>query len=292
MNDSIFISEWKDRMKSVIKLRYGDELDKTKIDKYLNKIIKEKLKNPNVIIINNYINKKSRTNVLSLIDIIKENNLIIGGGGVLYQQHNLKENPLIDFIIHVMAERKAAKKMRDSFEKNTDEWIMYDIKQLNAKILINSLYGALGYAKFVFHNIFNAEAITNQGRQIICTATECFEAFLSDNVNFSTEGELMEYIYKIHNEYKTLYKNRIDTSIFKIDDLEFNVIKRLVNKCKFNLSDQMVINIENIVKTRSKSELLFLYYKNNLTTSKASAYLQPTCTPLVLASENINSSDR
>lgn len=264
--EAIALIKWKEKMKEIIKMRYGKDykLDKEKIDKCLDKIIKDNIYNPRVTLVNNYTNMISRTDVLSIIDLIENNNLIIGGSGVLYLPHSVKENPLIGFILHIMEKRKFHKKERNKYEKGTDEWFMEDLLQLIYKIVINSLYGVTGYPGFTLYNRYVAESVTNQGRQIICTAAEAFENFLADAVNFATESELYTFITNIHNEYKDKYKGKLDVSIFNQENLPYRVTKRLINKCKFDMSDESVINIENIIKDRSNEELILLLYKNNV----------------------------
>ena len=136
--EAIFITRWKDKVKEIIKLRYG-KLDKDKINDYLDNLISKRINNPKMILINNYTNHQAHTDVLSITDLIEKNNLIIGGAGVLFMQHALKVNPLIAYILNVMKLRKVYKDKRDEYPKGSQEWIRFDIAQLNQKIKINSL---------------------------------------------------------------------------------------------------------------------------------------------------------
>ena len=262
--EAIFISKWKERMYELIKMKYEKGcLDKKKVFDYLDTVIKEKLNNKKVVLVNNYTNNVARADMLSLIDLIEKNNLIIGGGGCLYQPHDKADNILIHYILNKMDLRDYHKAQRKLYPKFSDEWFDFDIKQNNDKVAINMLYGSIGYFRFVLHNRFIAESITNQGRQIISTAAESFEAFLEDNVDFSTESEAYEYIRNIHNEYKENYKDKLDVSIFDTSNIIFKVTKRIVKKCKFDTSDEFIKNIENIIKNKDDVELVLLYYKNN-----------------------------
>ena len=96
------------------------------------------MKNHRVTLVNNYTNSVAKTDILSIIDLIENNHLIIGGGGVLYAQHSVKFNPLIEYITYIMAQRKLKKKERAKYDKSSYEWLMADISQLNYKIIINS----------------------------------------------------------------------------------------------------------------------------------------------------------
>lgn len=137
-DEAIFISKWKNEIKNLIKMRFG-KLDKDKIDNYLDEVIANNMRNPKAFIENNYTNMTAKADVLSIIDLIEKNKLIIGGGGVLFQQHNLKENPLIGYIEWTMAQRNVFKKERKKYEKYTDEWFTYEIGQGRMKVKVNSL---------------------------------------------------------------------------------------------------------------------------------------------------------
>lgn len=261
--EAIFITKWKKKVSDIIKMKYN-EIDDKKLNATLDIIIKENLKNPKVGILNNYLNKVVKTDVLSLIDTIENNQLIIGGSGVLYQSHSVKENPLIHFIMKNMSLRNEFKAARKKYDKGTDEWSMYDILQLIVKILINTLYGVMGYPGFILFNLFIAESITNQGKQIVCTAVESFENFLQDAVKFSTTGELYEYISNIHNEYEENYKGKLDVGPIEMLDIDHKLVKRLINKCAFDASNETVMSLEKIVFNMGKTEKYILYYKNNM----------------------------
>jgi len=262
--EAIFITKWKKRMRRVIKLRYGNDLNNSKIDKYLDTIIKTHMKNPKATIVNNYTGNEAHSDVLTIIDLIEENKLIIGGGGVLYGQHGLKLNVLIGYILQLKADRNKHKNNRKLYDKTSFEWLMEDIFQNNVKTKNNSLYGTTGYPRFQIYNRFNAEATTNCGRQIICTAIMTFENFLGGGMFFNTEGEVYTFIDRITTEYKKKYNRNLDCSVFKFDNIDKAVLTRIIGKCEFNVEDSFVIALEEIVKFLSYEEKVLLYYKNNL----------------------------
>lgn len=136
--EAIFISRWKDKVRDIVKLQYPD-ISSKKLDVFMDDIIKKNMVNPKVGIVNNYINKVVKTDALSLIDSIENNNLIIGGQGVLYQPHDNKENPILHYIMDNMALRKEYQRLKKEATRGTDEWLTWDIYQLIVKILINTL---------------------------------------------------------------------------------------------------------------------------------------------------------
>ena len=139
IKQSYFIQQWKEEQKRSMRLKYKDRLDEKKLDKALDKLIRDKLYVPVAFLENNYLQKTAQTDLLQIIDFIHLNHPIIGGNGVLYYQHKQRENPMLDWIISIMDGRKLAKKMRAKFPKGTAEWLLYDIKQILFKLTINSL---------------------------------------------------------------------------------------------------------------------------------------------------------
>ena len=262
MSEHHVITEWKTEMTKLLKMKYGDKFTKSEINDKLDKIIKKDLKNQNVTVFNNYTNTAVRTNILDLTDSIEANHLIITGGGCLFLPHGTKPNILIDFILEIMKRRKDAKKMRKNFEKGSDGWLKWDIAQLLNKLVINSLYGCMGYPGFLLYNVFTAEAITSEGRFIITTAINCIEAFLGNAFYFVDESELTHYIYTIHAEYKKY--GELDVSKFGINDYLPLVYDRLIEKSKFTMTDKMKENLLDMLTGKPQGELALLYYKNNL----------------------------
>ena len=254
--------EWKKEMRNLLKMKYGNKYTKTEIDSKLDTIIDKNLKNPNVSVFNNYSNTSVRTNVLDLTDSIEQNHLIITGGGCLFMPHGTKPNILIDFILEIMKRRKDAKKMRKNFDKGSDGWLKWDIAQLLNKLVINSLYGCMGYPGFLLYNVFTAEAITAQGRHIITTAINMVEGFLGAAFFFVDENELSHYLYTVNEEYKK-YGN-LDVSSFGVTDYLPLAYDKLIDKSKFTMSDKQKGRLLDMLSNKSQGELALLYYKNNL----------------------------
>ena len=165
--------------------------------------------------------------------------------------HGTKPNILIDFILEIMKRRKDAKKMRKNFDKGSDGWLKWDIAQLLNKLVINSLYGCMGYPGFLLYNVFTAEAITAQGRHIITTA-----------FFFVDENELNHYLYTVHEEYKR-YGN-LDVSSFGVMDYLPLAYDKLIDKSKFTMNEKQKNRLLEMLSNKPQGELALLYYKNNL----------------------------
>lgn len=264
---SYILLEWKEQMYQLLQAKYpGRKLSKKKVYTKLDRIIQRKIDNPKVTVINNYTNQSVRTDLLSLIDLIEDNHLIIGGGGTLFYPHNAKKNLLLDFILWVMDQRDHWKSERKKYKKGTPEYIACDIQQNLMKLIINSLYGCMGYPGFVLYNVFIAEAITNQGKHIITTAISCFEGFLGDNIPFDTKGELYSFIRNVSNEYRTQYKGKLKIKPFRVKNVLSATVRRLIEKCTFKFDQRFVDEVTELLEGMSEEELTMLYYKNNLLT--------------------------
>lgn len=262
MQNHHVINEWKCEMTKLLKMKYGNKFNKTEISDKLDHIIDKNLKNPSVSVFNNYTNESTRSTILELTDFIESNHIIITGGGCLFLPHGTKPNILIDFIMEIMKRRKDAKKMRKNYDKGTANWLRWDIAQLLNKLVINSLYGCMGYPGFALYNVFTAEAITAQGRHIITTAINMVEGFVGSAFYFADENELMHYMYNVHEEYKRY--GDLDVSAFRVSDYLPLAYDKLINNSKFTISDQLRNSIHQMLIDKPQGELALLYYKNNL----------------------------
>ena len=266
-----FIQEWKLKMKEYIRLHYSKEdISDKKLDEYLEKLVNKKIKDKSLILVNNYTNKVSRSTILQLIDIIKNNHLIIGGAGCLFLQHSQRRNILIEFIAYIKEGRSLAKKKRKKFDKGTPEWEEADREQLAFKLIINSLYGCLGYPGFIMFNIFLAEAITNEGRNIISSAINGVENFVGDSMWFENSSDLNNCLVNIHREFMNKTGGHLTPEALamfeanmNLEELPEKTLTRWVSKCIFEISSEEVAHLKEIFTNMSKDELLMMYFKNN-----------------------------
>lgn len=261
--EAVFITQWKEEMKTRLKLRFRDQkLSEKKIDEYLDKTVHAYMVNPKVEVVNNYRNKTVKTDLLALIDTIHDNDLIIGGGGSLFVQHGTpgKENYMYPYIVEKQGLRGKYKAKRKVCDENSAEYVYYDNLQLATKIIINGLYGIHGYEGFILYNRFLAESITNIGRQIICTAVMSFENFLSGSIQYNTEEEVYQYISNICNEFD----KRIDYSVFHVSDLDKKILEKIINLCAFKASKKFLTHVEEMIARMTYGEKILMYYKNNL----------------------------
>lgn len=294
INDSSYIKEWKEKMAEVVRLQYSeDQLSDKQLEKYLDSQIEKNLKDNRVMLVNNYTNKLSRMSTLEVIELIRNNKLICAGGGCLFLPHNTKRNILIEFIQYIMQGRKDAKKERTKYKKGSDEWDTADRKQLAFKLLINSLYGCMGYPGFIMFNIFLAESITNQGRHIITTAINAIENFLGDAMWFENESEVFHVIRNIDTEFYSRTKGHLSEDALSRFDIDFDklpemVTKRFLKHCIFNYSPDFAETLFDIFNKMSTDELLMMYYKNNMLEFSRLPFMKDKIRALILANGKLS----
>lgn len=112
------------------------------------------------------IESKQHT-IIDLRQYLTRNNYAIASNGVIYDQ---SERGLIPSILDIwFFERKKYVNLAEEYGNAGDKdlYRYYDSLQLVIKVLLNSFYGALGLASFRFHDIDNAEAITDGGQTLI-----------------------------------------------------------------------------------------------------------------------------
>lgn len=264
--DSHAIREWKLRMMDLILMKHPS-INKKKIEKYLDDKIMKYGRNPKVVVINNYRNYELKTNILELIDYIEKYGIIIGGEGCLFMPHPENEDDvhvIIQFIEYNKAERNKRKKLRDSFQKGTFEWLVGDIRQNNTKLKNNGLYGCEGCVSFFLYNRFIASSITNMGRQIICSATMTFENFLGIDVQYNMESELYTFIQRVITSFHDEFPLGLTIKEFNIGITVECVAKKLESRCAFPITTDFACHLRDILETLNDDELTLLYYKNNL----------------------------
>lgn len=273
VSNSTYLAEWKEKMRRTVRLKYSeDQLSDAQLNAYLDKQIEERLVERKVIVVNNYTNKcKRNLSILQLIEMIRKNHLICAGGGCLFLPHGEKRNLLIEFILHIMAGRKNAKKMRRNFEKGTKEWSDWDLTQLAFKLIINSLYGCLGYPGFIMFNIFLAESITTQGRHIITSAVNAIEGFFGDAMYYENSSEVYHVVDNIVGEFhKKVPGGSLSVDVISIFAKSMNlrelpeaVTQRFLKHCIFSYDQSFEDQIRSIFYGMNTSMLLMLYFKNN-----------------------------
>lgn len=251
-----FIKEWKRTNRKLLMQMYP-EVPKKEIDKFLDKTIKENLRNPKCQIDNNYIGKTMNTTLLDVCDWIETTKPVCAGGGVFFKNQHQIMNPLAQMIQKFLSSRKEYKGKLKSLVPGSYEYMTFDRKQLSEKICANSIYGALGNVISFLFNLYTAQSVTGTGQSLISTTEQAFEMFMTNNIIFNSFDECMTYLLNIISEEYTM-----DDS-FLVNVPTEKLVKRLFDKF-YNPNDRYYEDLHVFIDSLTQQQINRIYYKNNL----------------------------
>lgn len=259
----MFEDKWCQQAKQTLQAAHPEWADDV-LDEKLHTIFNVRVRDPKCMLTNNYRNVSTRTTLMTIYNILLKGNCVLGGDGCIFVQHETQLSLLAVWIKKLLKERKELKNMRDTFDKGTPEWIKYDLAQNNKKIMINSLYGILGYMRFHLFNVNLAQSTTAMGQAIISTATCHFENFIDDNIKFVNITELTIYINNICNDFHKHYES--NKALFKHIPYKSpkEVAERLSDKVGFDITSDEAMLVSRILANMDPECLKMIYYMNNL----------------------------
>ena len=194
--ESKFIKKYKKEMVKTM-MQANPEWDKKDIEKVIDKMIKEKIQNPSVILDNNFTGEKRETTLLATLDWIIERKPIVAGNGTFYMNQHEAKNPIAQMLDNFLITRKKLKKEMFKVEDtNSPKYKDLDRSQQNQKINANSYYGASGAPSSAFYSEYSGPATTLTAQSVISTAKNFFESFLADNYNFINKGHYSQICHE------------------------------------------------------------------------------------------------
>ena len=106
-------------------------------------------------LVNNYTNKRSKTDMVKLLDWYNKKNPIPCEHGCFFKNHEEAINLNAAFVNSFLTERKRFKKLMFQAERegNDEQVAFYNINQKVQKIFANSYYGAQGQHSSIFYNL-------------------------------------------------------------------------------------------------------------------------------------------
>jgi DNA polymerase elongation subunit (family B) len=141
-----------------------------------------------------------------LIEHLYEHDVAVGANGVFYRRdpksfYSVMIEELFNNRLEYKAKMKAAKKelstCTDPVRKAELETTasIFDLKQHATKIMLNSLYGAMGNQFFRFFDVKNAEAVTLTGQFIIQYIARGIDKFLNKKLKMGPCDRCLESHY-------------------------------------------------------------------------------------------------
>jgi len=208
---------------------------------------------------NNKLFSKKSAGINAIDRFISDNNPTMSSSGVFFKRHDEEKNILGDMCDEFMKKRKMYKKEMFKHINDEDKTVYnnFDSLQKNMKILNNSFFGASAEPNSIFYNPLFGPSITGLGQDIIMTAMNAFETFLSNNIEFRDVTEVIIFCKNVMDEN---YKKEKKDLLFK-KDISYNDIIKYFESMTLDKSDFDILKkfLQNIDKTY----FIKFYYKNN-----------------------------
>lgn len=219
-------------------------------------IVKERLKDPTIIIDNDILHETQEISLIKLCNWIDKRKPVVSGNATFYCQPNELRSPTSNMLRSLKKGRKAVKKEMFQYKEGSDEYVMLDLDQQNKKVIMNAEYGGSGAPTAAFYNKYSPPATTLMAQSIITVMAAFFESYVGDNQKFYTINECFDWMNHVCKKDMKIEKwVRRYTS----EQVYFRLIKHFMN---INEGDLKVLKL--YLDNRTEDELVYLYYANNL----------------------------
>ena len=138
-----------------------------KVEKIIDKMIDKNIKNPKVIMDNNFTGEQKEASLISVFDWTFANKPIIAGNGTFYKNQYQALNPTANMLMDMLKTRKATKKKMFQYPEGSDEYKDLDRQQKNHKINANSYYGGSGMPTSAFYSTWSGPRLQVVGPHIV-----------------------------------------------------------------------------------------------------------------------------
>lgn len=248
----------KDYMDSVVStvIKMHPNLNENEVEKIVGRIIKEKMKDPTIIMDNNVTRAGATITLTEMCNWIVKRGPVVSGNATFYMQPKELLSPTSNMLRSLKKGRKLVKKAMFKHKPDSDEYAMLDLDQGNKKVIMNAEYGGSGAPTAAFYTKYSPAATTLMAQSIITTMAAFFEGYVGDNQKFFHVNECFDWMNTVIKKDK-----KIPNWIWR--PTEIDVIRRIENH--FYMSDASDFpHIENYVKNCTSDELVYLYYANNI----------------------------
>jgi len=255
MNDTLLVDYMKKSL-SVMKILFPDVSEETLKTK-IKEVVKDNIKYERNIMVEGE-DLPSSVSVKDIDNFIAQRRPIIDGHGTLFKRHEEEKNILGDMCDEFMVKRKVYKKKKFEHINDEDKTLCnnFDMLQKNMKILNNSFYGASAEQNSIFYNPIFGPSVTYQGEDIIMTAVNAFECFLSNNFTFKNISDVLNYCNNIMNEEYVCDFIEIRNPVSKEEVFEY-----LLSKTEFKINSEI---LETYLNNCDEIYYNRFYFKNNL----------------------------
>lgn len=230
-------------------------LNKDDITRCIESIVKQRFKDPTIIMDNNVTGAGANITLSKLCGWIENENPVISGNATFYCQPSELLSPTSNMLKGLKKGRKAVKKKMFKYKPGSDEYASLDLDQQNKKVIMNAEYGGSGTPTAAFYTKYSPAATTLMAQSIITTMAAFFEGYIGDNLKFFSANECFDWMEKVCKKEdkiddwivipeRKMVADRIKRYFIMADPTDFESIDKYVNSC-------------------NKSQLVYLYYANN-----------------------------
>lgn len=261
---SKFIKEWVEDNIIYFKLEYPN-ISENKLREVLMKVAKKYIINRKAFLHNDYQDDmRIDADLLKLYDWYHKNKPIAAGNGTFFFTHDKKYCPVQNVIDGRISDRKMYQRTRDEYigpggDTSSYYYRYFDMMQMEAKVMINAIYGSFGASTFQLYNQYTAASTTGTAQSLISTTAMAFEAFLTNSVKFKSLDQLITFLGNV------LVKDDKNLSVkgLKIYDDKEMIFNRLKNQI-VNYKESYTPILKRFLMYRTPEELTRIYYVNNL----------------------------
>lgn len=168
-------------------------------------------------------------------EVTDKDTIAVGNGAVFeYEEQGIVPQILLE----LNEERDREKALRDDCEPGTEEYQRHDVRQAALKVIMNSIYGVIGYEKFSLYDREIASATTYVGRDslgwavdkaeelgytVIYGDTDSVMISMGEEVDLETAKDKAKKLEKFINESYDEYAEQkgVDLTRFGMDEKHF-----------------------------------------------------------------------
>lgn len=264
MSNPFIVNQYVDQASKIVEILTRDtDISEEEMKEFLTEKATENLLRTPCELVNNYTNKRSKTDMVKLLDWYNKKNPIPCEHGCFFKNHEEAINLNAAFVNSFLTERKRFKKLMFQAERegNDEQVAFYNINQKVQKIFANSYYGAQGQHSSIFYNLYTALSITGKGQSIISCAATTFEMFLCNSIKFRNSDECLHFIANVVNEENSFNcDDWLDRNITR-KELLARLANNFNNKIDFTNNQDV---IKGVIVKLTQDEINRIYYKNNL----------------------------
>ena len=238
-------------------LSINPSLDIEKVRSIVAHRVKSSLQDPNIIMENDIKKKKEFVKLSNMCDWIEKEKPIISGNATFYVQPEVLQSPTVIMLKEKKKSRSLIKKeMFEAIKQGEmEKSAMLDLKQNDAKIIVNAEYGASGAPSAAFYNKYTPSATTLMAQAIITILAAFFEGFLGDNQKFYSENECFDWLNIVKRK-----SSKVDKWISVPSRQE--TIDRIKHKF-LQYSPSYDLAIGGFINNLTDDQLCMVFYANN-----------------------------